>query len=85
MVYEITRELCGECYVVSTVRALHDRAREHTVSSENQTKASAMGVYYKSAHKKSSPKLCFRVVCAMEKDELWLRIEEALAISQPAW
>ena len=57
-----------------------------------------MGVHYKNAHKnlKSSPKLRFRIVCAMEKDELRLRIEEALAIlgasyslqkaySQPAW
>ena len=58
------------------------------------TKASAMGVHYKNAHKnvKSSPKLRFRIVCATEKDELRLRIEEALAIQrlqkayfQPAW
>ena len=41
-----------------------------------------MGVHYKNAHKnlKSSPKLRFTIVCATEKDELRLRIEEALAI-----
>ena len=82
VVYEITCELCGECYVGSTVRALHDRAREHIASAKNQTKASAMGVHYKNAYKnlKSNPKLRFRIVCATEKNELRWRIEEALAI-----
>ena len=55
-------------------------SREHVASAKNQTKPSATGVYYKNAHKKSSPKLRFRIVCATEKDELRLRIEEALAI-----
>ena len=82
MVYEITCELCGECFVGPTARDLNDRAREHIASAKTQTKASAMGVHYKNAHKnlKSSPKLCFRIVCATEKDELRLRIEEELAI-----
>ena len=81
-VYEIMFELCGERYVGSTVRALHDRAREHIASAKKQTTASAMGVHYKSAHKnlKASPKLRFRTICTTQKDELRLRIEEALAI-----
>ena len=39
-----------------------------------------MGVHSKKTHKKSSPKLLFQTLCTPEKDELRLRIEEALAI-----
>ena len=35
----------GECYVGSTLRALHNRGREHMNSAKNQTKALAMGVH----------------------------------------
>ena len=69
VVYEITCELCGECYVGSTVRALHDRAREHIASAKNQTNASAMGVHYKNAHKnlKSSPNYASRLSAPRRK------------------
>ena len=67
-------------YVGFTVRVCHDRARELIASAKNQPKASAMSVHYKNTHKKSSPKLRLRIVCATEKDELRLRIGVALAI-----
>ena len=80
VVYEITCELCKATYIGSTVRALHERAKEHLASAKNKTKASAMGVHYKTCHKKSKPKMRFRIVCTTERDELRLRIEEAQVI-----
>ena len=62
------------------MRALHERAKEHLASAKNKTTASAMGVHYKTCHKKSKPKMRFRIVCTTERDELRLRIEEAQVI-----
>ena len=80
VVSEITCEICKAAYIESTVRALHERAKEHLASAKKKTKTSAMGVHYKTCHKKSKPKMSFRIVCTTERDELRLRIEEAQVI-----
>ena len=80
VVYEITCELYKATYIGSTVHALHERAKEHLTSAKKKTKASAMGVHYKTYHKKSKPNMRFRIVCTTERDELQLRIEEAQVI-----
>ena len=77
VVYQITCELCKGTYIGSTVRALHERAKEHLASAKNKTKASAMGCTIRPDTRNPSQKMHFKIVCTTERDELQLRIEEA--------
>ena len=87
VVYEITCELCRECYVGSTVRALHDRAREHIASTKNQTKASAMVFIVRMHTRTWSPAPNYasglsaprrKTSCGWESKRRWLFAPESL-------
>ena len=66
VVYEITCELCKATYIWSTVRALHERAKEHLALAKNKTKASAMGVYHKTGTRNPIQK-CASGLCAPQR------------------
>ena len=57
------------------------------IFSDAKDKASVMGVHYKKLHKNPAQKCISEIVCSLERDELRLRIEEALGIRsrKPAW
>ena len=84
VVYEITCEICKGVYIGSTTRALHERAKEHIAAARNKSRTSAIGEHYGMHHPTSEPRLQFRIIRRTEKDELRLRIEEAMAIREAA-
>ena len=80
VIYEVTCEICKATYIGSTIRPLHDRAKEHVAAARKHSRASAVGEHYEKCHSEEEPQLQFRIVRATAKDELRLRIEEAMAI-----
>ena len=84
VVYGITCEICKAVYIGSTTRALHDRAKEHIAAAKKRCQTSAVGEHYKVHHPTEEPRLRFCIIRRTEKDELRLRIEEALTINEIA-
>ena len=84
VVYEVKCEICKAIYVGSTTRALHDRAKEHVTAATKHSRTSAIGEHYQLHHPTDEPRLLFRIIRRTKKDELRLRIEEALMIKELA-
>ena len=84
VVYEIKCLLCNGIYIGSTTRTLHQRAKEHIAAARKYDKTSAVGYHYMTQHGTDQPKLEFRIARRTEKDELRLRIEEAIIIKKLA-
>ena len=82
VVYEVKCLICKEIYIGSTTRALHQRAKEHLAAAKKHDESSALGVHYRIQHVTDPPQLEFRIVRLTKKDELRLRIEEAIAIKK---
>ena len=80
MVYEVTWEICQATYIGSTIRPLHDGAKEHVAAAKKRNRTSAVGEHYERHHRTGDPKLRFRIVYTTGKDELRLRIVEAMTI-----
>ena len=80
MVYEVTCEICQATYIGSTIRPLHDRVKEHVAATKKRSRTSAVGEHYERHHRTGDPKLRFRIVYTTGKDELRLRIVEAITI-----
>ena len=68
-------------YIGSTIRPLHDRAKEHVAAAKKRSQTSAVGKHYKRPHRTGNQKLRFRILYATRKDELRLRIVEAIIIT----
>ena len=67
-------------YIGSTTWDLHERAKEHIAAARNNSQTSAIGEHYDMNHPTSEPWLQIGIIRRTEKDELRLRIEEAMAI-----
>ena len=81
---EITCDVCKDTYIGSTTRPLHDRAKEHIAAAKNKNHTSAVGEHYCKRHPTTEPRLLFRIFRRTKRDELRLRIEEAIAIHEAA-
>ena len=82
VVYEVKCLLCKEIYIGSTTRSLHQRAKEHLAAVKKHDETSALGEHYRIQHVTDHPQLEFRIARLTEKDELRLRIEEAITIKK---
>ena len=74
--------LCNGIYIGSTTKTLHQRAKEHIAAARKYDKTSAVGYHHMTQHGTDQSKLEFRIARRTEKDELRLRIEEAIIIKK---
>ena len=51
VVYEVTCEICQATYIGSTIRPLHDRAKEHVAAAKKRSRTSAVGEHYERHHR----------------------------------
>ena len=76
VVYEVTCTPCGQRYVGSTTRPVHERIREHTVNGRGSTVHNHL-----LACGEGTARVRIRIV-AKEKDEVNTRLREAIVIKQ---
>jgi hypothetical protein len=83
VVYRLTCEICGEFYIGSTTRSLHERAIEHTRAAKNPKSypTYAIATHYTEKHNGIEPALNF-IITEQCRSELDCKISEAMHINK---
>ena len=82
VVYEVTCCVCKESYIGSTSLPLHTRAKEHIAAAKKKSDTTRVGEHYRKHHPTVEPHPHFQIIRRTGRDELRLRIEEAIAIQE---